>query len=311
MKVAVIGVGYLGRFHAQKYNSIEGVDLIGVCDANEEQAQKVAKELNTTAYTDYTQLMDKVDLVSIVVPTQKHYEVAKVFLTKGVHILLEKPITTTVEQANELIDIAKEKNAVLQVGHLERFNPALMALSEQLDNPLFIEAARLAPFNPRGADVNVILDLMIHDIDIIHSLINSPIKKIDTLGVEVLTSEMDMCNARLEFENGCVANVSASRVSSKAERKMRIFQQDNYITVDFQEKTLAVYSKDKTDDKPNMASIKSTIKQFDAADALMDEIVSFIETIKTDGQPIVSGEDGRDALLTALTITDKITKNKE
>ena len=310
MKVAVIGVGYLGRFHAQKYDSIEGVDLIGVCDANEEQAQKVAQELKTTAYTDYHQLIDQVDLVSIVVPTQKHYEVAKEFLAKGVNVLLEKPITTTVEQANELIEIAKEKNAVLQVGHLERFNPALMALNERLDKPLFIEASRLAPFNPRGADVNVILDLMIHDIDIIQSLVNSPIKQIDTLGIEVLTNEMDMCNVRLEFENGCVANVSASRVSAKAERKMRLFQHNRYLTVDFQEKTLAIYSKDETIDKPNMESINSKILKFDATDALMDEIVSFIETIKSGGSPVVSGEDGRDALLTALTITDKIGAKK-
>lgn len=310
MKVAVIGVGYLGRFHAQKYKAIEGVDLIGVCDASDEQAQKVAEELGTTAYTDYTQLIDKVDLVSIVVPTQLHYEVAKEFLAKGVHILLEKPITTTVAQADELIEIAKEKNAVLQVGHLERFNPALMVASEKLNAPIFIEVSRLAPFNPRGADVNVILDLMIHDIDIIHSLLKSPIKKIDTLGIEVLTSEMDMCNARIEFESGCVANVSASRVTSKAERKMRIFQQENYMTIDFQEKTLAIYSKDKTIDTPTQEAISSTTLNFDKADALMDEIVSFIDTIKTGGSPVVSGEDGRDALLTALTITAKIGATK-
>jgi predicted dehydrogenase len=306
MKAAVIGVGYLGRFHAQKYASIDGVDLIGVCDANAEQAQKVAQELNTVAYTDYKELIDKVDLVSIVVPTQLHFEVAKEFLQKGIHILLEKPITTTVAQADELIEIAKKNKAILQVGHLERFNPALMALSDKLDKPIFIEVSRLAVFNPRGADVNVILDLMIHDIDIIHSLLGSPIKKIDTLGIKVLTNEIDMCNARLEFENGCVANVSASRVTSKAERKMRIFQQDSYMTIDFQEKTLAVYIKDKTIDVPTQDAIQSKTLSFDNADALMDEIVSFIATIKAGGKPVVSGEDGRDALLTALTITDKI-----
>jgi predicted dehydrogenase len=310
MKVAVIGVGYLGRFHAQKYASIKAINLIGVCDASAEQAQKVAQELNTVAYTDYKELIDKVDLVSIVVPTQLHFEVAKEFLQKGVHILLEKPITTTVAQADELIEIAKKTKAVLQVGHLERFNPALMALSDKLDKPIFIEVSRLAVFNPRGADVNVILDLMIHDIDIIHSLLGSPIKKIDTLGIKVLTNEIDMCNARLEFENGCVANVSASRVTSKAERKMRIFQHDSYMTIDFQEKTLAVYIKDKTIDVPTQDAILSKTLSFDNADALMDEIVSFIATIKAGGKPVVSGEDGRDALLTALTITDKINNKK-
>jgi predicted dehydrogenase len=310
MKVAVIGVGYLGRFHAQKYASIKAINLIGVCDASAEQAQKVAQELNTVAYTDYKELIDKVDLVSIVVPTQLHFEVAKEFLQKGIHILLEKPITTTVAQADELIEIAKKTKAVLQVGHLERFNPALMALSDKLDKPIFIEVSRLAVFNPRGADVNVILDLMIHDIDIIHSLLGSPIKKIDTLGIKVLTNEIDMCNARLEFENGCVANVSASRVTSKAERKMRIFQHDSYMTIDFQEKTLAVYVKDKTIDVPTQDAILSKTLSFDNADALMDEIVSFIATIKAGGKPVVSGEDGRDALLTALTITDKINNKK-
>ena len=182
-----------------------------------------------------------------------------------------------------------------------------MALNEKLDNPMFIEAFRLAPFNPRGADVNVILDLMIHDIEIIQSLLKNPIKKIDTLGVPILTNEIDICNVRLEFENGCVANVSASRASSKAERKMRIFQNNRYIMVDFQEKTLSEYYKDENASKPDMSSISSNTLQFDASDALMDEIVSFIDTIKTNGTPVVSGKDGRDALLTALTITDKIT----
>ena len=307
MKVAVIGVGYLGKFHAQKYANLEGVKLIGVCDSNLDQAKLIAKELKTKAFNDYQQLADKVDAVSIVTPTQLHFQIAKFFLTNKVHVLVEKPITSKVVEADELIKIAQDEQLVLQVGHLERFNPALMKASELLDKPSFIETQRLSSFNPRGADVNVILDLMIHDIDIIQNLLACGIKSIQTIGVPVLTKEVDICNARLEFDNGCVANVSASRVSSKSERKMRIFQENTYMSVDFQEKTLSIYrNESQKTDIPDQTSISSQIMTFNKSDAILDEIISFIETIKAEGKPVVSGIDGRAALLTALEITEKI-----
>ena len=307
MKVAVIGVGYLGKFHAQKYANLEGVKLIGVCDSNLDQAKLIAKELKTKAFSDYQQLADKVDAVSIVTPTQLHFQIAKFFLTNKVHVLVEKPITSKVVEADELIKIAQDEQLVLQVGHLERFNPALMKASELLDKPSFIETQRLSSFNPRGADVNVILDLMIHDIDIIQNLLACGIKSIQTIGVPVLTKEVDICNARLEFDNGCVANVSASRVSSKSERKMRIFQENTYMSVDFQEKTLSIYrNESQKTDIPDQTSISSQIMTFNKSDAILDEIISFIETIKAEGKPVVSGIDGRAALLTALEITEKI-----
>ena len=307
MKVAVIGVGYLGKFHAQKYANLEGVKLIGVCDSNLDQAKLIAKELKTKAFSDYQQLADKVDAVSIVTPTQLHFQIAKYFLTKKVHVLVEKPITSKVVEADELIKIAQDEQLILQVGHLERFNPALMKASELLDKPSFIETQRLSSFNPRGADVNVILDLMIHDIDIIQNLLACGIKSIKTIGVPVLTKEVDICNARLEFDNGCVANVSASRVSSKSERKMRIFQENTYMSVDFQEKTLSIYrNESQKTDIPDQTSISSKIMTFNKSDAILDEIISFIETIKAEGKPVVSGIDGRAALLTALEITEKI-----
>ena len=307
MKVAVIGVGYLGKFHAQKYANLEGVKLIGVCDSNLDQAKLIAKELKTKAFNDYQQLADKVDAVSIVTPTQLHFQIAKYFLTNKVHVLVEKPITSKVVEADELIKIAQDEQLILQVGHLERFNPALMKASELLDKPSFIETQRLSSFNPRGADVNVILDLMIHDIDIIQNLLACGIKSIKTIGVPVLTKEVDICNARLEFDNGCVANVSASRVSSKSERKMRIFQENTYMSVDFQEKTLSIYrNESQKTDIPDQTSISSQIMTFNKSDAILDEIISFIETIKAEGKPVVSGIDGRAALLTALEITEKI-----
>ena len=307
MKVAVIGVGYLGKFHAQKYANLEGVKLIGVCDSNLDQAKLIAKELKTKAFSDYQQLADKVDAVSIVTPTQLHFQIAKYFLTNKVHVLVEKPITSKVVEADELIKIAQDEQLILQVGHLERFNPALMKASELLDKPSFIETQRLSSFNPRGADVNVILDLMIHDIDIIQNLLACGIKSIQTIGVPVLTKEVDICNARLEFDNGCVANVSASRVSSKSERKMRIFQENTYMSVDFQEKTLSIYrNESQKTDIPDQTSISSQIMTFNKSDAILDEIISFIETIKAEGKPVVSGIDGRAALLTALEITEKI-----
>ena len=229
LRAAVIGVGYLGRFHAQKFQSNPDVDLIGVVDADATRAAEIASEVNTQAFTDYRDILSQVDLVSIVVPTKYHFAVAKDCFNAGCHVLLEKPVTQTVAEADELIRLADSKGLVFQVGHLERFNPAVMALKGVLQNPQFIESHRLAPFKTRGTDVNVVLDLMIHDIDILLSLVAHPVKTINSVGVPVLSEEVDIANARLQFENGCVANVTASRASRETMRKMRIFQQERQL----------------------------------------------------------------------------------
>jgi predicted dehydrogenase len=308
LKTAVIGVGYLGRFHAQKYAALENSELVGVADASEENAKRVAEECGTQAFTDYRELFGKVDAVSIVVPTQLHYQVAKECLENGIHVLLEKPMTVTVAEADELIAIAAEKKLVLQIGHLERFNSAVLALQPVLTQPQFIESHRLAPFNPRGADVNVVLDLMIHDIDIIQSLVRSPIKQIDANGVSVLTEEHDIANVRITFESGCVANVTASRVSMKPQRKMRIFQPDAYVSVDFQDKVLSVHRKGEKEMFPGIPEITSEESIFENSDAILAEAEAFLSAISNGDKPPVTGEDGREALDTAIRISELLNK---
>ncbi len=304
IKTAVIGVGYLGKFHAQKYAQLESSELVAVCDASLEIAQAIADEHDVPAFTNYNELIGKVDAVSIVVPTQKHYEVAKVFLENKIHVLLEKPITSTVAEAEELVKIAEQNKCVFQIGHLERFNPAVLALENELKQPLFIESNRIAPFNPRGADVNVVLDLMIHDIDIILDFARSPVKHIDANGVAVISKEIDIANARITFENGCVANVTASRVSMKSERIMRIFQHDAYISIDFQNKKLSVHKKGDGEMYPGIANIESNDRSFEQGDALYSEIEAFLYSIKNNEPPVVSGQAGLLALQTATKISE-------
>lgn len=307
LKAAVIGVGYLGRFHAQKYASLEDVELVAVVDASAERAAEVAAEVGCKALTDYNELLAEVDLVSIVVPTQYHHQVGKAALEAGCHILLEKPITQTVEEAEGLIALAGEKGLVFQVGHLERFNPAIMALQGVLKEPMFIESQRLAPFKPRGTDVNVVLDLMIHDIDIILSMVPSGIKVVNSVGVPVLSEEVDIANARLQFENGCVANVTASRASREAVRKIRIFQQDAYISIDYQERKISIFRKDGDGMPiPGLPNVTAEEKSFEQGDALLAEIRSFVDAVQSGGEPLVSGEDGKLALELAMKINRKL-----
>ena len=306
IRTAVIGVGYLGQFHAEKYAALTESELIGVVDTNPARAEEVAQKLGTRAYSDYRDLIGAVDAVSVVVPTQYHHEVAKTFLSAGVHVLLEKPITTTVEEADDLIRISREKKVVFQVGHLERFNPVVMALDGVLTEPRFIESVRIAPFKPRGTDVNVVLDLMIHDIDIIQYLVNSPVKLINSIGAPVFTDEEDIANARIQFENGCVANVTASRISMKSERRMRIFQADAYISLDFQNKKVAVFRKGEGELFPGVPNISIDEKELPQGDALKSEIADFLDCITSGRQPRVSGEDGKRALEIALMINKKL-----
>jgi predicted dehydrogenase len=307
LKCAVIGVGYLGRFHAQKYAALSDCELVAVVDTNAEQAKAVADQHRTKALTDHRELLGQVDAVSIVVPTSLHHAVARDFLEAGTHVLVEKPITVTVEEADELIRIARKNDLRLMVGHLERFNAAILGMDLTHAKPLFIESHRLAPFNPRANDVSVVLDLMIHDIDIILDIVDSEVERIDAKGVTVLTNDTDIANARLTFENGCVANVTASRVSLKVERKMRLFMPNAYVSVDFQNRVLAKHRKGEREMFPGVPEILSEESVFENGDALMEEIKHFMNCIREGKEPLVSGVAGRRALATATAIAKLLT----
>ncbi len=303
LKTAVIGVGYLGKFHADKYAAHEDCDLIAVVDANADTAKEIADKHGVQALTDYKELLGKVDAVSIAAPTTLHHEIARDFIENGSHVLIEKPITVTVDEADDLIELALANDRLIQVGHLERFNAALLDIGDALETPTFIESHRLAPFNPRATDVNVVLDLMIHDIDIILEIVKSDIKEMRVSGTQVLTNSTDIANARLEFENGCVANITASRVSAKTERKLRIFQHNAYISVDFHNRVLSIYKKGDREIHPGIPEIVSEESTYENNDALNLEIVAFIDSIKNGTPIIVSGENGRRALDTAIKIS--------
>ncbi len=306
LRVAVIGVGYLGTFHAEKYAAIPGAELVAVVDTDTARGTALAERLQTRFEADYRALAGQLDAVSIVVPTQQHFEVASYFLAQGVHVLLEKPITPTVAEADQLIGLAEAKNLVFQIGHLERFNPAVTALAGVLKTPKFIESNRIAPFKPRGTDVSVVLDLMIHDIDIISSIVNSPVVQINAVGSPVFSNEVDIANARIVFASGCVANVTASRISLKSERKMRIFQEDAYISIDFQNRKASVFKKGAGEMFPGVPNIAMGEETFEQGDPLRSEIEAFLDSVANGKLPVVSGQDGKRALETALLIGEKI-----
>jgi predicted dehydrogenase len=303
LRTAVIGVGYLGRFHAQKYAQLGRSQLIGVVDANEEAAAKVGAELGVPSYSDFRQILDHVDAVSLAVPTPLHHPIGRALLDRGVHVLIEKPIATTLEEARDLVSIASARGVVLQVGHLERFNPAIMAAAGRLKTPRFVESHRLAPFKQRGADVSVVLDLMIHDIDLIQELVGAPLEGIDAVGASVFSGEIDIVNARLRFAGGCVANTTASRISMKQERKIRIFQDDAYLSIDMQQKILTVIRKRDEAPVESPAQVSIEEESFEQGDALLAEIEAFLTAIQEKRTPVVTGEDGLRALETALKIT--------
>ena len=310
IKCAVVGVGYLGRFHAQKYKAIEEAELVGVCDASEERARVVAGELGVPAFSDYRELIGKVEAVTIASTTRTHYEVAKFFLSNGVHVNVEKPMTVTLEEAAELVELSRTHNLKLQVGHVERFNPALSAAKEKLTRPLFIECHRFAEFKPRGVDVDVVLDLMIHDIDVILSLVKSPIKSVMAVGTPVLTKYADIANARIEFESGTVANVNASRVSQKSTRKFRVFQPDQYLSIDFGTGELNLTIK-KGEFKDDEIPLEFESWNLEKGDALMLETKAFIHAIRTGEPVVVSGEDGMVAMKVAMQIQKEINDRLE
>jgi predicted dehydrogenase len=303
LRAAVIGAGYLGSFHAQKYAALDGARLVGVVDVDANRAREVAQRAGAPAYTDYREVLGEIDVASIVVPTEAHFEVARACLEAGVHILVEKPVTRTVEEANELVQLAARRGLVFQVGHLERFNPAILAVREQITRPLFIESDRLALFKPRGTDVNVVLDLMIHDIDLILSLTRSEITDVRSSGFKVLTDAVDIANARIEFADGCVADVNSSRVSQQSLRKLRIFQPDLYVSIDCGTFHVRTVRKEGPAASPDgMPRIVSSEQQFEKADPLLAEIRAFLDAVRAGREPPVSGEDGRRALEVALKI---------
>ena len=324
IKIGVIGTGHLGKLHTKLLKQVNNCQLIGVYDINNEAANNAAKEFKTKAFGSINDLFDQVDALSIVSTTSSHYELAKTALENGIDVFVEKPITTEIWEAEELVKLAEQKSLKLQVGHIERFNPALVSLEKYNLNPMFIQTDRLAQFNPRGTDVAVVLDLMIHDIDIILSLVKSDVKHISASGINVVSENLDIANARLEFENGAVANVTASRISQKKMRKMRIFQKDAYIAVDFNSGVSEIYRLVSPQDKSlehfitfgemgvgdNKKAVIYEQPEQKEINALKYELQLFIDALIKNEEPIVSGIDGLRALKVADQIIQKIEESK-
>jgi predicted dehydrogenase len=306
LRAGVVGVGYLGRFHAEKYTKLPGCTLVGVVDSNASTAAGVAAEYGCQPWTDFHSLIGQVDVASVATPTPLHLPVAAGLLAAGIHVLVEKPITVTVAEAEQLIALADRHRCVLQVGHLERFNPAIVAAEPLLAEPRFIECQRLAPFKQRGTDVNVVLDLMIHDIDIVQSIVHSDITALDASGAAVFSPEIDIANARIRFANGCVANVTASRVSLKTERKLRVFTHDAYLSIDLQQKILTSIRKREGGVTDSELPVTINEEAFEQGDALQAEIAAFLASCRGERRVAVSGADGLRALQTAVTITARL-----
>jgi predicted dehydrogenase len=306
IRVGVVGVGYFGQFHAEKYAKIEEVELVGVVDVDPSRAKEIAKRCGTQPFLHHVELFDRVQAVSIAVPTPLHHSITKDFFLQGIDVLLEKPIANTLEEADELIQLAESKDLIFQVGHLERFNGVLSPLEGIVKNPFFIESQRLGPFAGRAADVNVVLDLMVHDIDIILSLVNSKVKNSQAIGLPILTSHLDIANARIEFENGCMANLTASRVSKEKTRKTRIFQPNGTLSIDYLLQKVSFSKKvfhPENEKNPEIVMEEIPVKK---ADPLGAEIHSFLESVRDRKHVRVSGEDGKRALEVALQIIQKI-----
>ncbi|MGR3301830.1 MAG: Gfo/Idh/MocA family protein [Candidatus Scalindua sp.] len=328
LKIAVIGTGHLGKEHARIYSEIPEVSLVGVVDIDKNTGEAVAQRCNTKYYSSFKEILNKVDAASVVVPTKSHYEIAKELLQNGIHVLVEKPMTGTVSEAEELIELSKKTSTILQPGYIERFNPAIEAI-QKLDITLkFIECHRLSPFTFRSADIGVVLDLMIHDIDIILDLSKSKVKKIDAVGVSVISDKEDIANARIQFENGCVANITASRVSFEPMRKIRLFSENSYISLDYHKQEAIIYRKSpeltpksiitENTDVSTIKDLKSFVFgdllkieriKMNNQEPLKKELESFVSCINNGEPPVVSGEDGIKAIKTATIINEEINKN--
>jgi predicted dehydrogenase len=305
IRVAVIGVGYLGRFHALIYSRMPGVQLVGVVDPDAARAQAVASEAGCAAFTDAAELIGQVDAVSVVAPTTFHLKVAAPFLQNGVHMMLEKPIAGTREEGEEIVRLAEQSGVTLQIGHLERFNAGIMALAERISEPRYLEAQRMGGFTERATDVDVVSDLMIHDIDIILSLVGSEIRDISAVGTPVLTPHVDIASARLEFANGAVANVVASRVSDKKTRRIRVFQTTGYLSLDFVEQTIDIAYPRAVPGEERPEIVRERI-EVEPVKPLDRELEAFIECVRTGRRPLVDGRVGLEALDVALQVQSRI-----
>lgn len=304
VKIAVIGAGHLGSRHAKLYTEIEGADLVGVCDVNPAKLNIITAELGIEGTNDYRGLFGKVDAVSIAVPTNMHYKIARDFLSHGVHTLVEKPFTTDLKEADSLIALAEKSKLILQVGHVERFNSAFAATQKLIKNPRFIECHRLSPFPNRSLDIGVVLDLMIHDIDIVLGLVDSKVKKIEAVGVPVLTRFEDIANCRLTFRNGCVTNLTASRISDEWMRKIRIFLENAYISLDYRNEAAFVYKK-------SPSGITKESLPIEKEQPLKKELEGFIDCVANTKPPLVSGPVARQALAVALEVQKLIWKKRK
>lgn len=323
MKIGVIGVGHLGQHHARVFSELDNAELIGIYDIDHSRATLIAEKNHCKAFETVEELLLKVDAISIAAPTITHFEYCKKCLENNKNVFVEKPICSNLNDAKKLVSLADKKNLKIQVGHIERFNPAIMALSDILISPIFIEANRIAPFTPRGSDVPVVLDLMIHDIDIILSLVKSKVKSINAVGVPILTADIDIANAKIEFENGALANITASRISLKRERKIRFFQKDMYISLNYQNKDVQVVKKNPEINRimqkimsgkqqPNISEMYHTQKvEIIEREPLKTELQNFVDAIKNNKRPIVNGQDGYEALRIAFMIMESIKKSRK
>ncbi len=304
IRTAVIGVGYMGRFHAEKLAASDSAELVAVADADASRAAEVAGALGCGHAADYRTLLTRIDAACVAVPTEKHHEVVRACLEAGVHVLVEKPLARTLAEADALLELARSRSLVLQVGHLQRFNPAFQALAADGRRPLFIDIERLAPFKARSTDVDVVLDLMIHDLDLVLALAKAPVEQVSACGFRVLTGAVDIANARIEFADGCIASVSASRVSQLPVRKLRVFRHDAYVSADLQGQKLRHVRKGVAGSN---AAIEESEQVFERADELRAQAEDFLRAVRERAAPLVSGEQGRRVLALALDIGELVT----
>ena len=305
LQTAVIGVGVQGERHAEKFAALPASTLLGVADADTGRARAVAERFGVEAVADYRDLLEAVDAVAIATPTSTHHEVTRRCLDSGIHVLLEKPLATTMEEARDLVELAESRKLVFQVGHLERFNPAVRALGGLIEGPQFIESNRIAPYKPRALDVSVVLDLMIHDIDLIHSFVRSPMKKVDAVGRCVFSDSVDVANARILFANGCIANVTSSRISLKSERSLRIFQNDGYLSADLQNRAVTSYRRKHDGAITTPEDVLIEKSEFPTADPMMAQAEAFLEAVAEGGEALVSARSAMQALETASVIGEQ------
>lgn len=305
-RVGVVGVGYLGRYHAEKFSIMEDVELVGVVDVNRAQSEEIATAFHTEAFQDYKDLFDRVDAVSIVTPTLRHFSIGKDFLEHDIDVMIEKPITETVDQAEELIQLAGQHGRILQIGHLERFNPAFVAVKDMVLHPVLIESSRKCIFKKRGTDVSVVMDMMIHDIDLVLSLVQSEITEMKAAGMRLASGFLDVATVHIRFAEGCVANLTASRIASANERRMDIFQPDARIAIDFSNPETKIVRKKEMARTQSDYDVATETRLLPKRDALNDELIAFVRSVSTRERPVVSGEMGRNALRTALDIERRI-----